>query len=78
MPAERLQEDYAATISKLASTLGLEYEELVDFCGSIEDGGFVARRLKEFFKAPEITEILDRIAQISEQYRKETLSYDFC
>ncbi len=73
MSAERLHRDYEMTINKLASTLGLEYEELVGFC-SIEDGDFCARRLKEFFKAPEIAEMLDLLAQISERYRNETLS----
>jgi hypothetical protein len=72
--AELLHRDYTMTISKLASTLGLEYEELAGFCGSIEDGHFSARRLKEFFKAPEIAEMLDLLAEISERYRNETLS----
>jgi hypothetical protein len=68
-----LRRDYEATINELAAALGLDYEELVGFCGSIENGCHGIRRLKEFFTAPEITDLLDRLVDLSNQYRKKVL-----
>lgn len=70
---EDLSRNYTVALSKLASALGVEYDELFNFCGSIADGAFGARRLKEFFRNPEISEMLDQIVAISEQYRHTTL-----
>jgi hypothetical protein len=70
---ESLRRDYEAVMNQLASALGLEYKELAGFLGGIENGSFGARRLKEFFRSTEIVRLLDRLAEISDQYRNETL-----
>lgn len=72
MSIDVLEGAYAAALRKLASALGLAYQEVANFCGDIGDGAFGAQRLKEFFKAPEVIGILDQIVTISEQYRSAT------
>lgn len=71
MPQDILRRSYEETLSELASVLGLDYEEISGFCGGIEDGCPGAQRLKEFFRSPEVTDLLDRLVELSEQYRKK-------
>jgi len=73
-----LRRDYEATLNELASAVGLDYEELARFCGDIENGSYGALKLKEFFKAPEIIDMLDRLAELSDQYRKKALPAKTC
>lgn len=64
-----LQREYQDALEKLAGMLNLRYSEVANFFGGIEDGAFGARRLKEFFKGSQISDILDLIVRISEEYR---------
>ena len=50
MPAERLQRRLRCNDKKLASTLGLEYEELVDFCGNVKTGLSPAQGVSRLLK----------------------------
>lgn len=78
MSLEALEKDYVIALENLASALGLKYEEIAGFCGGVADGGFGARRLKEFFRTPEVSEMLDKIACISEEYHNELLQPKTC
>ncbi len=69
MCQDMLKKSYDVALEKLAEMLNLQYQEIANFCGEIQDGAFSARRLKEFFKGPEVAEQLDYIVKISEEYR---------
>lgn len=69
MCREILRKDYQDALKRLAGMLSLQYGEIHNFCGDVEDAAFGARRLKEFFRVPEVVETLDNIVRISEEYR---------
>jgi hypothetical protein len=69
MNLEILEKGYRDALERLAGMLGVGYTELASFCGEVEDGAFGARRLKEFFKTPPVSETLDSIVRISDEYR---------
>lgn len=65
---ESLRQSYDKAISRLASILGLEYQEVQGFIGDLGDA-WGARRMKELFRDPDVQEQLDAIIKISEEYR---------
>jgi hypothetical protein len=69
MDMQILEKEYREALEKLAGMLSLNYGEIANFCGDVEDGAFTARRLKEFFKTPLVAETLDSIVRISDEYR---------
>lgn len=69
MCRDNLKKDYEDALGKLADMLSLDYGEIHNFCGDVEDAAFGARRLKEFFKGPDVVQALDSIVRISDEYR---------
>ena len=69
MYQETLRKNYGDALKKLAEMLSLQYEEVLNFCGQVQDGAYGARRLKEFFRGPDVVEQLDSIVRISEEYQ---------
>jgi len=65
-----LRQRYAVGLERLAKALNLTFDEICSFCGDIEQGAWGARRLKEFFQAPEVTLHLDSLIKLSEEYQR--------
>lgn len=69
MHQETLKKNYDDALERLAEMLSLQYGEVLNFCGQVQDGAYGARRLKEFFRGPDVVEQLDSIVRISDEYR---------
>ena len=69
MGEDRLKQSYDEALVRLAGMLSLQYGEVHNFCGDVGEGAWGARRLKEFFRVPEVVEQLDSIVRICEEYR---------
>jgi hypothetical protein len=69
MHEDNLRKSYGAALEKLALTLTLEYGEVLNFVGDVQDGAWGARRLKELFKGADVAEQLDSIVKIADEYR---------
>lgn len=70
MTEEEMKRIYNAALEQLAEAMNLKPAEVSRFCGDIEKGDWGARRLKEFFKNPNVVGILDRVIELSENYRQ--------